>query len=82
MAQTLQGAVHSTKPSSLSSPTDKSPNGKVEHFLNWVKDVSKAVWDLGRNISANEQTIGFKGTIETSRGLATRKKATVFWPMQ
>ena len=37
------------------------PNWKVDPFLGWMQTVSLAAWDLGKEISADEQTIGFKG---------------------
>ena len=37
------------------------PNFKIDPFLRWIQVVSMAAFDLGRLISIDEQTIGFKG---------------------
>jgi hypothetical protein len=33
----------------------------VDLFLGWIQTVFMAAWNLGKEISADEQTIGFKG---------------------
>ncbi len=37
------------------------PNFKIDPFLKWAQIVSMSSWDLGKIISCDKQTIGFKG---------------------
>jgi hypothetical protein len=48
----------STKPV---PPRSTHPNFKIDPFLAHIQKVSMAAWDLGPNLSGDEQTIGFQG---------------------
>lgn len=42
-------------------PRDTRPNHKVDAFLRHLQETSMSAWQLGRDVSGDEQTIGFKG---------------------
>jgi hypothetical protein len=48
-------------PRKVVPPKTSHPNFKIDPFLKWVQTVSMSSWDLGKIISCDEQTIGFKG---------------------
>mmetsp|Transcript_22737 Transcript_22737/g.34392 ORF Transcript_22737/g.34392 Transcript_22737/m.34392 type:complete len:226 (+) Transcript_22737:1278-1955(+) len=42
-------------------PREKRPNHKVDSFLRHLQEVSMEAWRLGRDVSCDEQTVGFQG---------------------
>ena len=48
-------------PLKVAPPKSAHPNLKIDPFLAWIQTVSMAAWDLGKEVSGDEQTIGFKG---------------------
>ena len=60
-------------------PTKKThPNFKVDPFLAHIQSVSMEAWDMGRNISCDEQTIGFKGNHADKQRISYKKEGDGF----
>ena len=51
---------------------------KVDPFLAWIQTVSMAAWDMGKGISCDEQTIGFKGNHADKQRINYKKEGDVF----
>jgi hypothetical protein len=60
-------------------PSKKThPNFKVDPFLAHIQSVSMEAWDMGRNISCNEQTIGFKGNHVAKQRICYKREGDGF----
>jgi hypothetical protein len=59
-------------------PRKKYPLHKVSSFLQWIQQVSQTAWKLGRDISGDEQTIGFRETMQTNEGSHTKAEGDGF----
>ena len=57
---------------------DTHPNWKVQPLLKHIPKVSQAAVFLGRNLSCDEQTIGFQGNHRDKQRIAYKKKAMGF----
>jgi len=65
-------------PLKLTPPKTTHPNWKVDPFLGWIQNVSMAAWDLGKEISADEQTIGFKGNHQDKQRISYKREGDGF----
>jgi len=54
------------------------PNWKIDPFIAHIMVVSMWAWVLGRNISCDEQTIGFKGNHADKRRITYKKEGDGF----
>ena len=57
---------------------DEAPNWKVHPFLKHILKVSQEAVFMGRDLSCDEQTIGFKGIIATNKQILTKKRGMDF----
>jgi len=55
-------------------PKSTHPNFKVDPFLAWIQTIAMAAWDMGRNSSCDEQTIGFKGNHADKQRISYKKE--------
>jgi Transposase IS4 len=61
------------------APTRKeNPLHKVNSFLRWIQQVSQAAWKIGRNLSGDEQTIGFQGNHSDKRRITYKAEGDGF----
>jgi hypothetical protein len=66
-------------PRSIKSSTIKKNSPfKIDPFLSHVQSVSMESWDMGRNISADEQTIGFKGQHQDKQRISYKREGDGF----
>jgi hypothetical protein len=54
------------------------PNWKADPFLGWIQTVSIAAWDLGKEISGDKQTIGFKGNHQDKQHISYKREGDGF----
>jgi hypothetical protein len=50
----------------------------VDPFLGWIQTVSMAAWDLGKEISRDEQIIGFKGNHQDKQHISYKREGDGF----
>jgi Transposase IS4 len=55
-----------------------NPLHKVNSFLKWIQQVSQAAWKLGRDLSGDEQTIGFQGNHADKRRITYKAEGDGF----
>ena len=48
-------------PKKVAPSRSARPNYKVDPLLRWIQEISMQAWELGVDISTDEQTIGFQG---------------------
>jgi hypothetical protein len=65
-------------PRKIVPPRTTHPNFKIDPFLRWIQVVSMAAFDLGRLISIDEQTIGFKGHHADKMRISYKKEGDGF----
>jgi hypothetical protein len=54
------------------------PNWKVDPFLGWIQTVSMAAWDLEKEITGDEQMIGFKGNHQDKQRISYKREGDGF----
>jgi hypothetical protein len=54
------------------------PNFKIDPFLAHIQTISMEAWDLVRNISCDERTIGFKGQHQDKKRINYKKEGDIF----
>ena len=65
-------------PSYPTPPRDTHPNWKVHPFLKHMLEVSKKGMIMGRNLSVDEQTIGFQGRHKDKQRITYKKEGDGF----
>ena len=65
-------------PSKVTPPKSTHPNHKVNSFMRHVQEVSIEGWLLGRDISCDEQTWGFKGKHKDKLRITYKKEGDGF----
>jgi hypothetical protein len=65
-------------PRKIIPPRTTHPNFKIDPFLRWIQVVSMEAFDLGRLISIDEQTIGFKGHHADKMRISYKKEGDGF----
>jgi hypothetical protein len=67
-----------TDPSKATPSRTAKPNHKVDTLLRHVQQVSMSAWKLGRDIAADEQTIGFQGNHRDKRRITYKAEGDGF----
>jgi hypothetical protein len=63
----------------LPPPSRKThPNHKIDDFLSYVNGISMEVWDVGKHLSCDEQTIGFQGRHQDKQRISYKKEGDGF----
>jgi hypothetical protein len=65
-------------PQKMIPPRSSHPNFKIDQFLCWIQVVSMEAFDLGKFISIDEQTIGFKGHHADKMQISYKKEGDGF----
>ena len=66
-AQTLQSIFCNSRPIKTHPP-------EVDPFFAWIQTVSMEAWDMGRDISCHEHTIGSKGNHSDKQRISYKKE--------
>jgi hypothetical protein len=78
VTQGIKDFFHDPRSSKNDPPRSSHPNFKIDQFLCWIHVVSMEAFDLGKFISIDEQTIGFKGHHADKMQISYKKEGDGF----